>query len=611
MQTVRKAPWQGVAAGPDEERVKPTIAEFWLDKDRIKSFKETLKMLEAGQALEAVEELKQPVMIIAIDEAHNMVHCSGGLTAFDRFRAFQDAVQTIPLKWKVLLLSTNSSISNFMPSHRVLPSSARAQAPTLRIRDAFIKFNSVLSPQVALCGRPLWQSTVHNYSLPEAFGFDNVRKFAACKLLCSSETCTPSRWSPDALLAILCVRLGLRVPLNRVAPALVKSHMATVMYITSEREPLVIYPSEPMLAEAAADLDWTGRKELIEAMVGVSSELYFTATGYVGEVTARWLMLTAVDQLLQDPAKGRLRADDQISKDVDFFEWLSLLNGQTAEDLKNISLKAALSAREAQSSQQQQQRERSHPVMVRMRLTHFVHCFRSFGASDDISEGSEGSASASLNAEDSEPLDKYSEPTDFDALANYCFDRGCGLITKPGHAGVDLFVPVCIQLSETELVYHLVPVQVKCIEREITTTDIKSVLDKTCFVQCDLLPVYLLINTFGGCKEQTLESDGRIVVTLRSCAQFQGETSKLAPLARNLRPIAGQLNFRLFQTLPYTKTALDLLMIAEAECWKRRSSQVLSSSIHSGSQSLSSSNQPQASSQPQSVTMSRKRKRES
>jgi hypothetical protein len=93
-------------------------------------------------------------------------------------------------------------------------------------------------------------------------------------------------------LAILSVRLCLFVdPYSSLASELMASHMADIVAISNDREQVIIsYPSEPILAEAAANYATKFRLELIEKMVSLIHSGMVT-NGYRGELLGRYLLL--------------------------------------------------------------------------------------------------------------------------------------------------------------------------------------------------------------------------------------------------------------------------------------------------------------------------------
>lgn len=312
-------------------------------------------------------------MIIVIDEVHNMLRGPNNmLTQHERLEALCKAIASLHKlygrKWLVLLLSTNAMITELdrHTSSELFRGSLSDSAGTVGTYFMFrrLKIEHQLGNQMrALSGRPLWATTflqtdkflsTHN-RIYETHSFARMKLLGAYKL---------ESHNHNGMLAVLCVRLGLRVPLSHLASVLARSHLGTLFFVGETQELVTWYPSEPPVSESAAELDRRPihREMLIDQLKRSLSELCIWA-GESSEIGARWLCLAAADSLVPKNAPR----EDFISKPVPFFKWLSQL-------CKRYVMRSEFCMLNQQCNAIKQ---------VLVRLVHFIPCLRNDLKYDD------------------------------------------------------------------------------------------------------------------------------------------------------------------------------------------------------------------------------------
>jgi hypothetical protein len=224
------------------------------------------------------------------------------------FRVFRRAV-TEYRKVFVVILGTNSSLSVLIPpaerdpSARLLsrnPDSGYSHHLPFVVcgtTDVMIDRSPKLSLPLSTYemfrqGRPLWASGP--FKLPQQG--QELIQYALEKL---NAGLAGNVSSPNTCIAALSVRLSLTIlPTAALTFDLVANHMATLLAVDLERRfALITYPSEPILAEAAARI-WNNDRWLERIALPIlvhQRRLGVVSPGDAGEVLARLLLLMAMD----------------------------------------------------------------------------------------------------------------------------------------------------------------------------------------------------------------------------------------------------------------------------------------------------------------------------
>ena len=172
----------------------------------------------------------------------------------------------------------------------------------------------ILSKEVTVChspkkllvmGRPMWHALLNTPSSPKSISAEErLLGFALAKLLQESPPPSHYQLTSQQMLALLACRACLTIsPVSRFAPAMVASHMATAVSISTARDEVVVaYPSEPILALASRSYARKQNKEAFLQRLVVQLKEYFAsgavAKGHRGEVIVRLLNLLAIDECM-------------------------------------------------------------------------------------------------------------------------------------------------------------------------------------------------------------------------------------------------------------------------------------------------------------------------
>ena len=224
----------------------------------------------------------------------------------------------------VVLTDTASRVTNFQPtpwkdnSMRVpeLPEGGLLQFPPIFVFASVDVYSRVLNEELCTSnirnvamnerllrfGRAGWY-TIYNKS-SEGDPTLMIRTLAKAKLLGRSDarfpTDTGSRGNLVQLLAVLGPRLALTIgPMSSEASQLIASHLAVLTQTDKNRHFLrTIYPSEPLLAEASAELtnDYGWALPLCALCEYVRSGI--VEAGYRGELLTKIMCLMAMDNAL-------------------------------------------------------------------------------------------------------------------------------------------------------------------------------------------------------------------------------------------------------------------------------------------------------------------------
>ena len=175
--------------------------------------------------------------------------------------------------------------------------------------------------RLARFGRAGWAA-----GLKKEPGYRDV-EFAAGKLLCSmSASSWKTIWKPDStlppvehrltkLLAVLAPRLALAPgPLTEEASEMVASHLAVLFDTQPTRKFLrIVYPSEPILAEASAFLTgYYGWGPPIRAL-SKWLQLNILASGYRGELLSKIICLMTADRVQQRITRSANKSNSKSS----------------------------------------------------------------------------------------------------------------------------------------------------------------------------------------------------------------------------------------------------------------------------------------------------------
>eukprot|EP00743_Colponemidia_sp_Colp-15_P007267 GILK01007848.1.p1 GENE.GILK01007848.1~~GILK01007848.1.p1 ORF type:complete len:844 (-),score=102.45 GILK01007848.1:243-2735(-) len=244
-------------------------------------------------------------LLICFDEPAVWLQ-SGDIKPFLKFRY---ATEELYLANALCVLTdTTAKIANFTPSTPRDPSTRAITQKMHLMRPFYFLWSSDLPAvqrirdlwpnlppreqklfRLFCLGRPLWRSWLE---LAEGNPSKLVR-FAQTKLACSYRNSSNSSYFH---LALLSCRYSLYlVPQSQSCDTLLAGHMATCLWLSRARESvLVSYVSEPVLAEAAAEI--LSHNQLQSALNSLASALMngVVEPGYRGELVARILLLPLV-----------------------------------------------------------------------------------------------------------------------------------------------------------------------------------------------------------------------------------------------------------------------------------------------------------------------------
>lgn len=253
-------------------------------------------------------------LIFVFDEASSLLDVkSNGRSNFFLIRSI---LSDLKPNIFVLFLDTFSHLSEFMPpilqdpSNRVFSDRLKVFEPIYLLPnwDLFVTSDSVKSIQdsvifenMCLFGRALWGSWMHTRTNSngkyESIDHRDLYHLAASKLISKS---FEDEFDEKDWLAILSCRIGIiRPKCLSTCKQLVAKHMAVCTYVDNEREIFEIdYPSEPILAEAAAFL--INRKQnwqyFIDKLIYLT-ETCLISTGDKGEIIAKLILIMSMDRI--------------------------------------------------------------------------------------------------------------------------------------------------------------------------------------------------------------------------------------------------------------------------------------------------------------------------
>jgi len=208
-----------------------------------------------------------------------------------------------------LLLDTLSRISNFAPPKSIDPSHRDVEDLSLELFYPYFRLTTIDSfssnnyenennerKNLAKYGRPLYMSYLQsNTSDPQAI--DKLMNLLKRKLLGGANSFENSQIDITSL-AILSSVVGLDIsPQSQFASELVASHMATCLAVSEDRERLIIvYPSEPLLSEAAYELMSTSTLRILNQF-NILLKKGIVEPGPRGEIVGRIILVLVAHRL--------------------------------------------------------------------------------------------------------------------------------------------------------------------------------------------------------------------------------------------------------------------------------------------------------------------------
>ncbi|KAF8490901.1 hypothetical protein JB92DRAFT_1290866 [Gautieria morchelliformis] len=256
-------------------------------------------------------------LMFYFDEADNKNICDILCSCFEIFRAY-------PLF--VIFLSTSFHMEALAPSGP-LANSARAwinadglQAPITEVvfdchKDFPIKSHQYTLQEVsdvafmAKFGRPLFWAMLENAGESKDNMLLDIIPFARAKLMCHSKPKSPiQNLTKEAVLAVLDVRLNLDFNRSnrdtfKMESAQVASHMRVMFSVPQDRASFHSgYPSEPILAEAAAQQMYAFRQQsqsMVVDRLETNMDNGLLDLGGRGELVARVILTAAYDRAVE------------------------------------------------------------------------------------------------------------------------------------------------------------------------------------------------------------------------------------------------------------------------------------------------------------------------
>ena len=246
-------------------------------------------------------------IVFAIDEGHVLLRCNSSFNVFLAWRHFLIEINSaLPVVGAIT--STNSRISNFVPSTRYDPS-ARAihgirlfHPMTRTLMDIFLDPSTKTSTKYEefgngsrdeakksyLLGRPLWKSVNED--------LEGLLNFAEAKLL---------RCQDDNELAftssLFAARTSMAITNFQLATDIVANGMAVLTSVSANRQTIMCrYVGEPILQDAARrKMKSPTDPSVYEKSLDNLYEVFFTNqvdAGAIGEIVAEILLLDAFDR---------------------------------------------------------------------------------------------------------------------------------------------------------------------------------------------------------------------------------------------------------------------------------------------------------------------------
>ena len=346
-----------------------------------------------------------------------------------------------------VLLSTCSSVNQPMPGRHFDPSFKVLWGKDQEVLEPMTPFliqhaiglrndpTQILGWSVEIChdpaklltmGRPMWHALLNASGTPQIDSNAAQGKlvdFALAKLLQKNPPPSHQELTSQQLLALLACRACLTIsPVSRFAPAMVASHMATAVSISTEGDDVIVsYPSEPILALASRSYVRKQNKEAFLQHAFFRLKEYFVSgaveKGHRGEVIVRLLNLLAMDECMSNTNIHRVTEvslGNFLAKfdrmDASISDHLKGENGNvqlTDKQKKMLKREGILETAEAVE-------EEGFPVDIlghgKVCFTHFIHL------SDD----------AMITPD----------------LLRYAYRRTAAIVVNAGRRGIDWIIPV-------------------------------------------------------------------------------------------------------------------------------------------------------------------------
>ncbi|CAG8657799.1 5598_t:CDS:1, partial [Paraglomus brasilianum] len=312
----------------------------------------------------SISRRQQASLIFVFDEARTMIS-----SEFNYFVHFCRALQCISEEEYVfvLVMDTTSRITNFMPlkefdpSDRILLTKKKLLIPyvliggfDLLVTTAYQQLcNKWLNDDIpsdwngvpatlkdishpfwlACLGRSLHGSYLQATKENWVVSFHALMNMLKSKLLGSASSTyltDQKKLSTTTALAVLGPRLCIDVvPSSSLSSELVASRMAVCTHISEQRDMVYMcYPSEPLLAEASAQLmNETGAMRMLLPPLLSAVRYGLVEGGYQGELVARCILLMAWDETCKKQT-GYKEADMQFSRPLRVRDYLMTLLGK-------------------------------------------------------------------------------------------------------------------------------------------------------------------------------------------------------------------------------------------------------------------------------------------
>ncbi|KAG9301730.1 hypothetical protein G9A89_003275 [Geosiphon pyriformis] len=296
------------------------------------------KMESIPKQLYITSEAPTLKFMLCLDEARILTTTIHKTKERSLFRIIRRALQNIGWKnFMCVMLDTADCLSNFVSAEERDPSLRLPTTKPLKLLPPFIDVSTIdalFMGQVEnptdrfFLGRALWTAL-----LKSGLSIGRAVETAKRKLLGGTVTTnlqsilSTAKTVDEQLamaIAIMSVLISVDIsPQPHLSHLLVSSHMATCISIKEDRsQMLVMYPSEPILAEAAfrlIDSDATLVKVL--QLFATSFQCEFVDAGYRGELVARLILIIAWRKCVQKSwGKDRL-----YTRELSLKEFLSAL----------------------------------------------------------------------------------------------------------------------------------------------------------------------------------------------------------------------------------------------------------------------------------------------
>lgn len=260
-----------------------------------------------------VESIHGLNLFLCFDEARKLldVEHETELSPFRLIRRSLKDIQWAQYGFLCAMLDTMGKLANFSPPYK-RSNSERIRDERVKLLPPYIDIMTLdaLNNKVAdqpnrrlMFGRPLWAS-----SICAGKTITEVIEFAKCKLLGGHQPTQRIEILFDKeedRIAVSLALVGCLVSLDisvqsQLTHLLVGSYMATCIAVSEDRENiLVIYPSEPILSEAALRLiEVTENRTFVLDRLEISLKNGLVEAGFRGELVARIILILGWQHML-------------------------------------------------------------------------------------------------------------------------------------------------------------------------------------------------------------------------------------------------------------------------------------------------------------------------